>query len=62
MILRDNRFITYTYFNIYSKHNAGVRTWVGDIIDLPNYLGWGADVFFFNGNPCVDLSPYRTLL
>ena len=28
---------------------AGVRTWVGDVIDLPNYMGWGADAFFFNG-------------
>eukprot|EP00200_Dunaliella_tertiolecta_P007165 CAMPEP_0202375320 /NCGR_PEP_ID=MMETSP1127-20130417/6009_1 /ASSEMBLY_ACC=CAM_ASM_000462 /TAXON_ID=3047 /ORGANISM="Dunaliella tertiolecta, Strain CCMP1320" /LENGTH=442 /DNA_ID=CAMNT_0048972759 /DNA_START=83 /DNA_END=1411 /DNA_ORIENTATION=+ len=30
-------------------NDAGVRTWAGDILDLPNYLGWGADAFHFNG-------------
>lgn len=27
----------------------GVRTWQGDIVDLPDHLGWGADAVFFNG-------------
>lgn len=22
--------------------------WHGDLMDLPNYLGWAADAFFFN--------------
>jgi len=30
-------------------NDLGVRTWVGDIMDLPNYLGWAVDAFFFNG-------------
>ena len=27
---------------------SGVRTWCGDVVDLPNFLG-PADAFFFNG-------------
>eukprot|EP00197_Chlamydomonas_leiostraca_P008743 CAMPEP_0202862592 /NCGR_PEP_ID=MMETSP1391-20130828/3577_1 /ASSEMBLY_ACC=CAM_ASM_000867 /TAXON_ID=1034604 /ORGANISM="Chlamydomonas leiostraca, Strain SAG 11-49" /LENGTH=433 /DNA_ID=CAMNT_0049542141 /DNA_START=140 /DNA_END=1441 /DNA_ORIENTATION=+ len=30
-------------------NDLGVRTWHGDIVDLPNYLGWAADAAFFNG-------------
>lgn len=28
--------------------HSGVRTWCGDVMDLPNFLG-PADAFFFNG-------------
>ncbi|KAJ9527679.1 hypothetical protein QJQ45_025951 [Haematococcus lacustris] len=43
-------------------NDLGVQVWRGDILDLPNYLGWAADAFFFNGMFGNMLDPRAALV
>lgn len=55
--------LTTRYMRVGTLGNElGVRTWVGDIVDLPAYLGKGCDAIFMNGCFGNMYSPREALL